>query len=167
MIERRTITSRQDWLTWRRQDVTASDVAPVLGLHPDRTIAKVWAQKTGLIGEEPATEFLEYRLSLEAAAIDWLQRKRPRWEIRRGGVYLRDPDLRLGATPDAVAIDPDREGMGVLEVKSMTRGVYERDWKELGVGDDGIILAEGPIFHQLQALTGAMLAGASWVSLVG
>src|SRR5262245_33816061 len=118
MIERRKINSRAEWLAWRQQDVTASDVAPVLGLHPDRTIAKVWAEKIGMIAPQPPTEFLEYRLSLEAAAIDWLQRKRPEWEIRRGSVYLRDPDLRLGATPDAGAVDPEREGVGLLEVKS-------------------------------------------------
>src|SRR5262245_42477416 len=98
--------SRDQWLQLRQQDVTASDIAPVLGLHPDRTIAKVWAEKTGLISPTPSSEFLEYRLSLEAAAIDWLQRKRPTWDIRRAGVYLRDPELRMGATPDAVATDP-------------------------------------------------------------
>ena len=166
-IERRTITDRATWLQWRREDVTASDVAPVLGLHPDRTIAKVWAEKTGLIAPSPPTEFLEYRLSLEAAAIDWLQRKRPTWEIRRGGVYLRDADLRLGATPDAVATDGVREGLGLIEVKSVVRYVFESDWKQLSVGDDGVIEAEAPIFHQLQTLAGAMLANASWAIVVG
>jgi predicted phage-related endonuclease len=166
-IERRTITSRAEWLAWRQADVTASDVAPVLGLHPDRTIAKVWAEKTGLIAPTPPTEFLEYRLSLEAAAIDWLQRKRPTWEIRRSGVYLRDPELRLGGTPDAVVVNPEREGIGLIEVKSVVRYVFDRDWKQLNVDDDAIIEAEAPIFHQLQTLTNAMLAGASWASVVG
>jgi predicted phage-related endonuclease len=166
-IERRKITSRAEWLAWRQQDVTASDVAPVLGLHPDRTIAKVWAEKTGLISPQPPTEFLEYRLSLEAAAIDWLQRKRPTWEIRRGGVYLCDADLRLGATPDAVVADPEREGLGVIEVKSVVRYRFDSDWKQLAIGDDGVIAAEAPIFHQLQTLTGAMLSGASWAIVVG
>jgi predicted phage-related endonuclease len=167
MIERRLIASREEWLEWRQADITASDVAPVLGLHPDWTIAKVWAEKTGLIAPTPPSEFLEYRLSLEAAAIDWLQRKRPTWEIRRGGVYLRDPELRLGATPDAVAVDPEREGIGVLECKSVVRYVFDADWKQRGVADDGVIEAEAPIFHQLQTLTGAMLAGASWAIVVG
>jgi predicted phage-related endonuclease len=167
MIERRQITSRAEWLAWRQVDITASDVAPALGLHPDRTIAKVWAEKTGLISPEPPTEFLEYRLSLEAAAIDWLQRKRPTWEIRRGSVYLRDPDLRLGATPDAVVIDPNREGFGLIEVKSVVRYVFDRDWKQTAVADDDIIEAQAPIFHQLQTLTGAMLSNASWAMVVG
>ena len=160
MIETRRITSREEWLQWRSQDVTASDVAPVLGLHPTRTAMRVWAEKTGLISPEPQTEFLEYRLALEAAAIDWLKMKRPQWTIKRGGVYVRDPDLRLGATPDATAIDPDRPGFGLIECKSVVRHVYERDWQQ----HDGI--AEAPIFHQLQALTGAMLTGASWAMIV-
>ena len=160
MIETRRITSRDEWLAWRQADVTASDVAPVLGLHPTRTAMRVWAEKTGLISPEPQTEFLEYRLALEAAAIDWLKMKRPRWTIRRGGVYVRDPDLRLGATPDAMAVDPDRPGIGIIECKSVVRHVFERDWQQR----DGI--AEAPIFHQLQALTGAMLTGASWAMVV-
>jgi predicted phage-related endonuclease len=167
MITRRAITDRSEWLQWRQADVTASDVAPVLGLHPERTIAKVWAEKTGLITGGNSSEFLEYRLSLEAAAIDWLQRKRPTWEIRRGGVYLRDNELRLGATPDAVAVDPERNGFGLLEVKSVVRHRFEADWRELEVDDDGVVLAQAPIFHQLQTLTAAMLAGASWAAVIG
>lgn len=167
MIEQHKITSREQWLALRQSDCTASDVAAVLGLHPDRTIAKVWARKCELIPEEPPSEFFEYRLSLEAAGLDWLARKRPDWDIRRGGVYLRDPDLRLGATPDAVATDPSREGLGLIEVKSIVRYVFERDWKQLSVTDDGIILAEPPIHHSLQTLAGAMLAGATWACVVG
>lgn len=166
-IERHEIRDRTEWLQWRMQDLTASDVSAALGLNPDRSVARIWAEKTGLIGPQPPSEFFEYRLSLEAAAIDWLQRKRPNWEIRRGGVYLRDPDLRLGATPDAVAIDSEREGVGMVECKSVVRYIFERDWKTLGTGDDGVILAEPPIHHQLQVLTGAMLAGATWAAVVG
>jgi predicted phage-related endonuclease len=167
MIERRQIASQSEWLAWRQQDVTASDIAATLGLHPDRSIARVWAEKTGLISPEPTTEFLEYRLSLEAAAIDWLQRKRPTWEIRRARIYLRDPDLRLGATPDAVAVDPEREGIGAIEAKSVTRHRFDIDWKQIVVGDDGVIEAEAPIFHQLQVLTAAMLSNATWAIVVG
>jgi predicted phage-related endonuclease len=164
MTEVLPITSRAEWLTWRQADVTASDVAAVLGLHPDRTIAKVWANKIGLIGEDPQTEFLEYRLSLEAAALDWLARKRPDWRISRPNSYFRDPDLRLGATPDALAFN--ERGTGMIEVKSVVRHVFERDWKQFAVGDDGVIDAEAPIYHQLQALAGAILAGASWLAVV-
>jgi predicted phage-related endonuclease len=167
MIERHEIKNRESWLALRQRDITASDVAAVLGLHPDRTIAKVWARKCELIPEESPSEFFEYRLALEAAGIDWLQRKRPAWEIRRGGVYLRDPNARLGATPDAVAIDPSREGIGVIEVKSVVRHVFERDWKQFVTQDDGVIDAEPPIHHQIQTLTNAMLAGASWAMVVG
>jgi predicted phage-related endonuclease len=162
-IERRPIHNRTEWLNWRMSDVTASDVSAVLSLHPDRTVARIWAEKTQLIPVEPSSEFLEYRLSLEAAALDWLQRKRPNWEIRRGEVYLRDPELRLGATPDAVAIDPDREGFGIIECKSVVRYIFDRDWKEFENDE----MAEAPIWHQLQTITNAMLAGANWSLIVG
>lgn len=156
-IERREIVDRQQWLEWRKADVTASDVAAVLGMDANKTPAKVWAEKTGLISPEPQTDFLEFRLALEAAVIDMLKFRRPSWSIRRASVYLRDPDLRLGATPDAVATDPEREGLGTVQCKTVLSSVFEREWKDLG--DD---LAEAPLNYQLQTLTEAMLCGASW-----
>lgn len=156
-VENIPITSTVDWLQRRQHDVTASDTAPVLGVHPNRTPAKVWAEKTGLIAPQPQTEFLEFRLAQEAAVVQMLKFRRPTWDIRRAGVYLRDPDLRYGATPDVVATDPEREGFGVVECKTAIRSVYERDWREI---DEG--LAEAPLWHQLQVLAGGDLAGASW-----
>lgn len=166
-IEIRRITSRSEWLAWRMADITASDAAAVLGFHPDRTAARVWAEKSGLIPPTQTTQFLEFRLALEAAAIDWVKMRRPTWEVRRSNVYARDDGLRLAATPDAVMVDPERAGFGVLECKSVVRHIFERDWTQLDEGPDGTLLAEAPIFHQLQALTGAMLLGASYAIVVG
>lgn len=156
-VEFRRISSRQEWLQWRQQDVTASDVAAVCGRDSYRTAAKVWAEKTGVISPSPQTEFLEFRLALEAAVIDMLRMRRPSWRIERAGVYLRDPDLRLGATPDAVAVDPDFPGFGIVQCKTVVRSVYEREWHRI---DDEY--SEAPLPYQIQTLTESMLAGAAW-----
>jgi len=157
MIERFEVTDREQWLRRRLLDVTASDIPAVLGVNPDRSCAAVWAEKTGLIASSPQTEFLQYRLCQEGAVLKWLRQfGRPDWEIAEGGVYLRDPDIRLGCTPDAVAIDPKREGIGVVQIKTVREDIFERDW----VQPDGKIIL--PLGYQLQTQCEAMLVGAQW-----
>ena len=151
-IERRPIVDRAQWLEWRMQDVTASDVSALFGVHPyGRTPLSVWAEKGGLTEGMADSAILRRGRWGEAAIIEMLRDERPSWEIRRAKVYLRDPSIRLGATPDAVAVDPERAGFGVVQGKTITARVFERDW-----------LDGPPIGIQLQTLTEAMLAGASW-----
>ena len=153
-IERRPITSRAEWLEWRMQDVTASDVAALFGVHPyGRTALSVWAEKSGLTGGLADSAVLRRGRWAEPAVLAMLADERPTWIIRpRARSTLRDASIRLGATPDAVAIDPERPGVGLVQIKTVTERVYERDWTN----------DEPPIGYQLQALTEAMLAGASW-----
>ena len=156
-IERREITSREQWLEWRKSDVTASDIAAVMGVDADKTCAKVWALKLGIISEAARSEFLEYRECQEGAVLRWLKRyKCPHWDIVEAETYWRDPDIRLGCTPDAMAIDPDRDGIGCVQIKTVRQDIFEDEW----VMPDGKI--EIPLAYQLQTQTEAMLTGAAW-----
>jgi predicted phage-related endonuclease len=152
-IERRTIVSRAEWLAWRLQDVTASDIAPLFGLDPyGRSALSVWAEKVGLtLGIEDNPTLRRGRWG-EAAVIEMLGEERPSWEIRRAKVYLRYPAIRLGATPDAFAHDPERPGPGVVQCKTVAERAFERHW----------IDGAPPLHNQIQTLTEMMLAGASW-----
>jgi predicted phage-related endonuclease len=162
-IERRhfdPIRDREMWLGWRAHDVTASDIASVMGLNPNRTCAKVWAEKTGLIQPEPMSEFLKYRLCQEGAVFDWLTMfERPTWQCVRAGVYVRDSDIRLGCTPDVMAVDPKREGVGVVQIKTVAENVFEANWLK----PDGKIIV--PLDYQVQTQCEAMLTGATWATL--
>jgi predicted phage-related endonuclease len=161
MIERREIRSREEWLHWRTTDVTASDIPAVMGLNPDRSCAKVWAEKTGLLAPEPRNDFLEYRECQEGAVLRWLRRYgRPSWVIVEAETYWRDDAIRLGCTPDAVAVDPDREGFGVIQIKTVREDIFERDW----LMSDGTIVI--PLGYQLQTQVESMLTGASWAVVV-
>lgn len=146
---------RAEWLQMRLQDVTASDVAAVCGHDKRKSILKVWAEKTGLLPPGEDTAFLRFRRWLEAAVVEALQAQRPSWEIRRAGVYLRDTELRIGATPDVVAIDPARPGFGNVQCKTVLRSVYEDDWPD----------GEPPLGYQLQSITEAKLLGAAWTDV--
>ena len=88
----------------------------------------------------------------EAAVLEMLADERPTWKVRRAKVYLRDRAIRLGATPDAEAVDPEREGLGIVQTKIIAESVYEREWTD----------GAPPLGIQLQTLTEMMLAGAAW-----
>lgn len=156
---------RATWLALRQQDVTASSAGALLGVHDYLTPYELWALKTGRWQEDPEeTAPMQRGRLLEPVAVQLLQEKRPTWRITHntGGaqVYLRDPDARLGATPDVFAVDPEREGTGVVQVKSVEPGVFRRKWRDPDTGD-----VAPPLWIAVQAIVEAHLAGASWAAV--
>lgn len=145
--ERIPITSREKWLTLRHQDCTASEIGAVAGCSPYKTPLEVYGQKRGWLPEAVDNAAMQRGRLLEPVALEMLRERRPEWTVVQPNTYLRDPDLRLGGTPDAIAYTSDGEVM--LEVKSMMAAVFDRDWQ------DG-----PPLFVELQTLTNAMLWGA-------
>jgi predicted phage-related endonuclease len=151
-IETRPITNKTEWLLWRLDDVAATDVPVLFNLNPWRTALNLWAEKSHLISpgvDGPAVRRGHWG---QPAVLEMMKDERPDWQIRAAKVYLRDPEIRLGATPDAAAIDPEREGVGAIECKTVFITAFERDWP------DGV----PPIYYQLQTLTQMMLMNASW-----
>ena len=146
-IEHRTITSRDEWLEWRKQDVTASVVGALFGVHPYTTALRIYAEKRGVEFDNQETAAMRRGQDLEPAIPNFVRRKRPEWKLEAPNLYLRDPDLRLGATPDFL-IHNDPRGLGVLQAKTVAPSVYHRDWL------DG---AEIPFWITLQTLTEMML----------
>jgi predicted phage-related endonuclease len=159
-VEQVPVTDRVSWLAMRANDVTASDVAAVCGADPRRSALRVFAEKTGTIPPTEENEVMRRGRWMEAAVFEALAETYPHWEIRRAKVYLRDPVLRIGATPDGVAVDPAREGFGIIQCKVVSRPVFEAMWRD--GGDD---VATAPVGYQLQTITEAKLAGASWAML--
>jgi putative phage-type endonuclease len=155
LVERIPVTDRASWLAMRQQDVTASDIAAVAGVDPRRSRLRVWAEKAGMVPGVEENNLMRRGRWMEPAAIAALAEVRPTWDVRRATVYLRAPELRIGATPDAVAIDPEREGHGVVQIKVVSAPVFERDWRT----PEGLA---APLYYQLQTLTEARLAGAAW-----
>jgi predicted phage-related endonuclease len=152
-IERRPITDRAEWLAWRMQDVTASDIGALFGVHPyGKSALALWADKQGLTAGLADDPMLRRGRWGEAAVIEMLADERPTWTVRRSKVYLRDRTIRLGGTPDAEAIDPERDGRGAVQCKVISESVFEREWTN----------GAPPLGFQLQTLTEMMLERASW-----
>jgi predicted phage-related endonuclease len=155
-IESRSINDRakDEWLGWRRQDVTASVVGalPPFACHPYVTQLRLFVEKSGVEFPEQDNKVLRRGRWLEPAVAKAVSELRPEWELEAPEVYLRSPEHRLGATPDFF-IHGDPRGLGVLQCKSVAPLVYARDW--LGG-------TELPLWIELQARTEMLLAGAAF-----
>jgi predicted phage-related endonuclease len=152
-IERRIIADREQWLAWRREDVTASAIGALFGVHPYLTKMRLYAEKRGVeFGANEDNKLLRRGRWLEPAVGAAVAELRPDWRIVPAGVYLRDPELRLGATPDFFIYD-DPRGLGVLQAKTASPSAFKRDWA------DG---AEVPMWIMLQLSVEMMLADAAF-----
>jgi predicted phage-related endonuclease len=148
-IERHPITSREQWLELRKKDVTASVVGALWGYHPFTTAASVWAEKMGFMGPTLNTGPMERGIRLEPVVAAWVQEKRPEWKIEKAAVYLRDPYLRIGGTPDYFYVDGEGR-RGVLQIKTASPSQFEEHWTQ----------DAAPLWIMLQTLTEAYLEGA-------
>jgi predicted phage-related endonuclease len=158
MIERIPIESRDQWLSLRRQDVTASAAGALLGLHPYLSAYALWAEKAGLVpSDAPMNAAMERGLELEPIAIRRLQKLHPHWEVTQPAAYYRDPEARLGATPDCLAVDPQL-GLGIVQIKSVEPSAFRDHWFE-----DGEM--RPPLWIAIQAIIEAHLTGASWAAV--
>jgi predicted phage-related endonuclease len=158
MIERIPITSREQWLGLRRNDVTASVVGALFGVHPWQTIAGLHAEKCGLElpGPNPESSVVRRGNDLEDFIGAKVAKLRPEWNVVKNTEYLRDPHARLGCTPDFV-IQGDPRGPGVLQTKTVNPRAFAKKW--LGEDDDE---PTPPLWIVLQNLTEMMLADAAF-----
>jgi predicted phage-related endonuclease len=162
VIERHQIVDREQWLELRRADLTASDIGIVCGEGAYASQAELYAEKKQLRPPLVDSGVLRRGRWGEASCFEALLDENPGWEIRRAKLYLRDPELRLGCTPDGFAIAPEREGVGVVQAKTVSRYIFRHTWMhdpddDLKYGD-----ADPPEGYRLQTLTEMMLADAAW-----
>lgn len=165
MIEKIAIKDRASWLALRGQDITASDVAICCGVGAYGSMAELYAEKKGLRPPLVDSGVLKRGRWGEASVFEALLEEQPHWEIRRAKVYLRDPELRMGATPDGFAIDPAHEGVGVVQAKTISRYIFRHRWLHDPDGDIAYGDATPPESYMIQTLTEAMLAEATWACL--
>jgi predicted phage-related endonuclease len=150
----RAIPDRATWLQWRANDLTASDVGAVAGVDPHRTPLRVYSEKAGIIEAEAESNLMRRGRWLEHAVIAALREELPGWDFVKANVYVDDPAVRLGCTPDVLTCDPDfPENLINVQLKVVSRPTFEREW---GEGDGGV-----PMHYQLQTLTEGMLLDAS------
>lgn len=154
MIEQRPITSRDEWLEWRKTDITASVIGALFGVHPYTTALKLYVQHRGVeFPDKDDNKTMRRGRWMEPAIGEAVRELRPDWTIEAPNVYLRYPELRLGATPDFYVGEHATKQIGVLQAKSVSPAVWHDEWM------DG---EEIPPWIALQCATETMLAGAEF-----
>jgi hypothetical protein len=158
-IEWRVIENREQWLDWRSEDMTASVAACLWGMdiHPYTTAYQQWAFHSGLWVPPPINPKLARRADyVEKIAPDLIREERPEWDVGPNEHYYRDPDERIGATPDIEARRRDIEGIGVIDVKSLGSRAFRR-WKDRDTGETAV-----PLWMAIQVNIQAGFRGATW-----
>lgn len=153
-------SDREQWLQFRQQDVTASVAAAVLGAHPYTTPYGLWAEKTGRVSADvEETEAMERGNLLEPVAVAMVNKREPDWRVfyANDRAYYRDPDLRIGATPDAFVEIPGRPGRGNLQIKTASEAAFQDYWQDPDTGD-----IVPPTWIAVQAITEAKLTSCDY-----
>jgi predicted phage-related endonuclease len=171
-VVEREIGGREEWLGWRKANVNASEGACLFSedAHPYLTAYKLWADRSGLIPPEPDNPTLRRGRLLEPVAIELLREERPMWQIWRPHVYLFDPELRIGATPDVYAErsatnDELAAGLGHrrrgnVQIKTAGHFAFRRNWI-----DPDTQLVEIPLWIAVQSSIEAYLSKADWTAV--
>lgn len=150
--------NRAEWLAARKRDVTASDASTLLGINPYKTPFELWAEKTGRKPDEEDNDVFRRGRAMEFVAIDFLREDYPDWKITHSynNRYFRDPVGRIGATPDAFVVRPDRKGKGIIQIKSASdysvKNWIDPDTKEI----------TPPLYVAVQALIEAELTKSNY-----
>jgi hypothetical protein len=101
VIEQRNIVDRETWLQWRRDDVTASTVGALFGVHPYTTALRLYVEKRGVeFPSQDDNQVMRRGRWLEPSIGKAVSELRPEGSIYPPNLYLRDPALRRGGTPD-------------------------------------------------------------------
>lgn len=147
--EVREITSRAEWLAWRRGVMTASRVGALFDCHKYLTREQLAAEMRGVSqGDNPA---MRAGRILEPGVLVALREEHPDWSIYPATTFHADPALRFGCTPDAWFSEAGRylwdEMDGLIQVKTVSPEEWEK-WH-----------GKPPLAYTLQCLTEMMLTG--------
>lgn len=150
------------WRALRSQDVTASVASALLGCHEFDTPLSLYLAKRSDASEKEETPAMRRGRYMEHAAVALLRAEHGDLEIRHNDgdarFYYRDPDARIGATPDVLATCKTR-GRGVIQIKSVAASTYNRKW--LANGEP-----QPPLWISAQAVVEASLTGAQWAAVM-
>lgn len=131
-VECHPIVSREEWLAWRKQDITASTMGALFDceMPGETTMLRLWAEQRGVEFEnKPETPLMRRGRRLERVVGEEVAEQRPEWTIEPVNAYYREPSLRIGATPDFWVLG-DPRGRAVLQAKTCAPSVLAKHWDQ-------------------------------------
>ncbi len=143
-VERIEPKSEQEWLEMRAKDLTSTEVSALFGISPYITNFELWHRKKNQqIADFIQSDRMKWGTRLQDTIAKGIAEDEG-WKIRRMDEYMRDPELRLGASFD-FSIEGDE--LGLLEIKNVDSLIYKEGWEK---DDEGNLEAPPHIEMQLQ-----------------
>jgi predicted phage-related endonuclease len=153
--------SRDEWLRMRLPYINASETPIVCGEAQWGSPAILYAEKKGLRPPQIDSGVLQRGRWGEAAAFEALADSYPEWQIQRAKLHVIDETRRQACTPDGFARAPDRDGIGIVQAKVVSRPVFRQKWlNDPSDSLDGE--ATPPAAYILQTVHEMMLNDVSW-----
>lgn len=160
MIETLIPENEQQWLQWRTQDITSTDVSALFGLSPYKTEFELFHEKReGLVVHKQASERMKWGNRFESA-IAYGVAEDQGWVVSPFKCYIRDTVARIGSSFD-FQIDHPVHGIGIMEIKNVDGLQYRRNWIEDESGD-----IQAPEHIELQVQHQMEVADIDWCALV-
>jgi predicted phage-related endonuclease len=148
----------KDWHARRQLYLNASEIACLFGAHKYLTLATMVARKRDFPftrEKKNDSPLLRRGNALEPVAAAEIAKLQPTWTITKCEHQYVDRDLRIAATPDFLVADPNRSGVGVLQIKVVASSIWRREYEDAP-----------PLGHLLQLSTEMMLTpDATWGAL--
>lgn len=181
MIEVIPYTDEKTWLECRIKDITSTECSALFGLSPYMTKFELWHhKKKGEVVKIETNERMKWGTRLQDSIAEGVAEEEG-WDIRRMSEYIRDTDLRAGASFDfsieqmsvmtAGEVIYKQKQMkacdykGLLEVKNVDGLQFRDNWSE---DDEGNI--EAPLHIEIQVQHQLMVSGREYcyiAALVG
>ena len=140
--------SRDHWKSLRRYDITSTEIAALFGISPYTTEFELWHRKHAMTDVEyDENERMKWGTRLESAIANGVAEDQG-WSIRKMDEYIRDDELRLGASFDYAIGDH-----GILEIKNVDALVFRDGWT---FDEDGNL--EAPLHIEIQVQQQLMLS---------
>lgn len=135
-----------EWFAARREGISASEIAAVLGISPWESPFSLWHRKAGTVAEQAGNDEMRWGSRVEAAIADEWAARHPEFAVRPAGLYASAERPWQLATPDRLVHQcgfiESPEPFAALEVKNY--GSWD------GWGDEGTDVI--PVHYRAQVL---------------
>lgn len=154
MIEKIEPRDEAHWLELRKADVTSTEVAALFGVHPYLTEFELYHKKKNGIDAFEESAYTKWGRRLQDAIAAGIAEDESQL-IRRMTEYIRDPDLRIGASYDYVLVGQNAG----WEIKNVDSFAYRKGW----LIEDGE--AEAPAWIEMQVQQQLMLTRWDYIEI--
>lgn len=135
--------SEDAWLELRKPDITSTMMPALFNMSPHSTPFELYhAKKNGVVLDFEVTERMNKGRRMQGYALNEIALDSG-WQVEPMNEYIRIPHLRMGSSFDGKAIDPNRPGKGIIEVKAVDFFQHKQKWQD----EDGEFTEDGIPAH--------------------